>query len=222
METKFYKEYKITSKKFWENFWEYYKIHLLILAMIVFLVVIGVKSCVGKVETDIKVTYLGKDAALSPTKLEMHLEKWADDMDGDGEVKVEILNNSTGGKENVETTVMMLNMLDADFMSADPFIFITDDEFIGRFLALSAFQPIGDIAVELGIPEEETKRDNLTHEIVAIDITERPISKEIGIPPESKMYIGVKVMQKNKADDEDYINKHNQAVKMLKQMIEFE
>ena len=55
-----------------------------------------------------------------------------------------------------------------------------------------------------------------------IDITERPISKEIGIPPESKMYIGVKVMQKNKADDEDYINKHNQAVKMLKQMIEFE
>ena len=48
MEKKFYEEYKWTQLKFWQNFRDYYKLHIFIVALAVAMLVIGVRNTKGR------------------------------------------------------------------------------------------------------------------------------------------------------------------------------
>lgn len=221
MEKKFYKEYKITQWKFWQNFWEYYKVHMLFAAMIIFMVVIGVRSCANRVDNDLSITYFGENAMLTPAKLEMHLEKWSEDIDGDGQVTINILNQPFGTGENAETITALLSRIDAELVAGDPFILMTDGQFINRFVNMHALQPLDEIIDGIEIPEEYVKRDADTNAIVAIDLTELPVGDVVGITSGTKIYMGMKVLPYSKMDDENYMALHNQVVKIIRNMLEY-
>lgn len=219
MEKKFYKEYKITQWKFWQNFWEYYKVHMLFAVMITAMVAVGVKSCVNRVDNDLTVTYFGENAMLTPAKFETYLDEWSEDIDGDGQVTVEISNNPFGKGENAETTTAFLQKIDADLIAGDPFILMTDEVFINRFVNMRSLQPLDEILEGIDIPEEYVKRDAESNAIVAIDITGLPAGDIVGIMPGTKMYMGMKVLPYSKMDNENYMALHNQVVKIIRNML---
>lgn len=221
MEKKFYEEYKWTQLKFWQNFWDYYKLHLFFVLLVVVMLVVGVRSCMNRVENDIKVTCLCGTEAIDPEKLGTAIEKMAKDLDDDGKVRVEIFNNSILATDTMDMAVTVLNRIDADFIAGDSFILIADREYIGRFVNMGALQPLDKIIDGLDISEEYVLRDKVTNEIVAIDISTMPAGVITGDLSGDKMYVSMKVMPDSKADDEKYLKMHNQVSDVVRKILEY-
>ncbi len=221
MEKKFYEEYKWTEVKFWQNFWDYYKLHIFIVVLAVAMLVVGVRSCLNRVEYDIKVTCICGTEAIDPQKLGTSVEKMTKDLDGDGKVRVEIFNNSILATDTMDMAVTVLNRIDADFIAGDSFILIADEEYIGRFVNMGALQPLEKIIDGLEIPEENVLRDTVTNEIVAVDISKMPASEITGDFSGGKMYLSMKVLPDSKADNEKYLKMHNQVSEVIRKILEY-
>lgn len=221
MEKKFYEEYKWTEAKFWQNFWEYYKLHILIVLLVVGITTVGVRSCLNHVEPDLRITTLCGSEAIDPELLKESVEKLAEDLDGDGEVRVEIFHNSLLESDSVDMAVTVLNRIDADFIAGDAFILMADTEFIGRFAKMGALQPLEKIIQGIDIPEEDILRDPVTNEIVAIDISKMPVNRITGDLSGNEMYISMKVMPESKEDNEKYLKMHNHVCGVIRKMLEY-
>lgn len=222
MEKKFYEEYKWTQWKFWQNFWEYYRIHMLIIIIVALTAFIGIRSCMNRVEQDLSVIYIGEKVMLSPAKLEVFFDGKVSDMDGDGQVVVNIENNPVDMDENADTVTVMLTRIDAEILGGDPFILMTDGDFVERFVKMSGLQSLEKITSELKIPEEYIKRDPVSGEATAVNITKLPIGKIAGIYSSEEMYVGVKIMPYSKANKEKYVKRHNQAMEIVRSMLAYD
>ena len=219
MERKFYKTYKITQLKFWQNFWDYYKVHMLFAVMIIAVVAVGVKSCANRVDNDMTVIYFGEKAMMMPAKLEMYIEEWSEDIDGDGQITVEISNNPFGAGESPETITAFLQKLDADLIAGDPFILMTDGVFIDRFVNMHSLASLDEMLEGIDIPEEYVKRDADTNKVVAIDITDLPAGEIAGVSSGTRMFMGMKVLPYREMDNENYMALHNQVVKIIRNLL---
>ncbi|MBR5586446.1 MAG: hypothetical protein IKW02_00625 [Clostridia bacterium] len=222
MEKKFYEEYKWTEWKFWQNFWEYYRIHMLVIVVIAFMAFIGIKSCMNRVEQDLSVIYIGEKVMLSPAKLEVFFDGKVADMDGDGQVLINIENNPVDMDENADTVTVMLTRIDAEIMGGDPFILMTDGDFVDRFVKMSGLQSLEEIISDLNIPEEYIKRDPVSGEATAVNITNLPIGKIAGVYSGEEIYVGVKIMPFSKANKEKYVQRHNQAMEIVRSMLAYD
>lgn len=221
MEQKFYKTYKITQLKFWQNFWDYYKLHVFLVLLVAGMLVVGVRSCINRVENDLNITCLCGSEAISPETLEESVKGWAKDLDGDGEVTIEVFNTSILETDTVDMAVTVLNRIDAELIAGDPFILIADDEYIGRFVKMGALQPLEEITDGIDLSEENVLRDPVTNEIVAVDISTMPANEITGNLAGGKMYISMKVMPENKEDNEKYLGMHKQSLEILRKMLEY-
>lgn len=222
MEQKFYKKYKITSLKFWQNYWEYYKLHTIAVLFVVILTAVGVRSCMNKVDIDLNVMYVGEYLMPMPEKLEAMLKESVKDVDGDGKVTINISNDAYSGGKDVEAGVAIFNKIDAELMAGDPFILMTDEVYIGRFENTSALQPIEDIIEGKDIPEENIKRDSKTGAAIAVDVSNMPIGMEVGALTGKKIYVGIKVLPKDKMDNEKYVELFEESKNALGKMLEYE
>ena len=221
MEQKFYKVYKITQWRFWQNFWDYYKIHLLLVFLCATLLIVGVRSCMNRIEPDLYITYIGEMELFSAEKTEELLKDKIKDLDDDGENVITISMNAIDEDEMLDETVMILNRIDADLIAGDPFILAADDEFVHRFVNMSALQPITEISKEFNVAEENVLRDPKSNEIVAIDISTMPVSEYIGGINREKIYVGMKVLPYSKMDSDKYMMRHNQTLDAIRAMLEY-
>ena len=222
MQKKFYEEYKWTEWKFWANFWDYYKYHVFAILLTMLMAFIGIRSCMNRIDYDFTAIYLGEKVMLSPAKLEVFLQDMVSDIDGDGQVMINIENNPVDMDENAETVTVMLTRIDAEIMAGNPFLLMTDTEFVDRFVNMSGLQSLEETVKELDIPEEYFKRDPVSKEVTAVNITNLPISKIVGVYSDEEMYLSVKIMPYSKEDDEDYVKRHNQAMNAVRKMLEYD
>lgn len=82
-----------TVKSVLANFWFYHKWHLLVGFMVVCMLFVGVNSCIHRQSVDMYVLYMitGSYTTKSNEELALKLEKYVDDIDGDGEKRVQII-----------------------------------------------------------------------------------------------------------------------------------
>ncbi len=75
------------------DFWFYHKWHLLVGILILFMAVMGVHSCFNKDNVDVYVLYMitGSYSENSNAALARKLEKYIDDVNGDGEKRVQVI-----------------------------------------------------------------------------------------------------------------------------------
>ena len=83
---------KEDRKKKWENFWYYYKYHVLIGAFALFCIITFVKDMLGKTSYDYEIGFLGDYSLIEEDRIK--LEKWftenGKDLNKDGEIHVQI------------------------------------------------------------------------------------------------------------------------------------
>ena len=90
---------KYTSQQpqsFWsklENFWFYHKWHLLSVLLIICIFVVAIGSCMKKESIDMYVLYMvnGAYSTKANEELALKLEQYVDDIDGDGQKRVQII-----------------------------------------------------------------------------------------------------------------------------------
>ena len=83
----------ITFLKKVENFWFYHKLKLLSGLLILCILIVGVHSCINKKSIDMYVLYMvnGAYSTQANEELALKLEQYVDDLDGDGEKRVQII-----------------------------------------------------------------------------------------------------------------------------------
>ena len=54
-------------------------------------------------------------------------------VDGDGKVTVNVSNEAYSDGKDLQTGVVIFNKIDAELMSGDPFVLMTDEVYIERF-----------------------------------------------------------------------------------------
>ena len=82
-----------TRKKI-DNFWYYYKIHVLVVVFILFVAGVFIKDIVTKVDYDYSVAFVTEKMMTDEeiSSIQSVLEKEAEDLNGDGEIHVEVQN----------------------------------------------------------------------------------------------------------------------------------
>lgn len=82
-----------TRKKI-DNFWYYYKIHVLVVVFILFVAGVFIKDIVTKVDYDYSVAFVTEKMMTDEeiSSIQNVLEKEAEDLNGDGEIHVEVQN----------------------------------------------------------------------------------------------------------------------------------
>ena len=90
-------EYKpVTAKEKLENFWFHYKWHTVAILLALVFLCISITQCTGRTNYDMEIVYFAykpiQDARLE--KITEYFENVAEDINGDGEVQVQIINCS--------------------------------------------------------------------------------------------------------------------------------
>ncbi len=145
-----------TFKEKKENFWYQYKIHIIAIVFLVSIITICVAQCSSRPHYDMKMVYFTYTPVLDEqlNLVEDYFEEYATDMNGDGEVLVNVINcsfsNSNSNTQYKNSILMkMQSMIVAEY---DTMLYITDEESIKYFDGLSSdvdmfedkAQPLGE------------------------------------------------------------------------------
>lgn len=119
---KLYKAYKWA-----ENQWYHNKPAILCTAFFAFVIIFGLAQCLSKIQPDYKILlctdqYLSSDVR---SAMEVYFEQFAEDLNGDGEKVVHIM-NCTSGADNDEYTANMTTLL-SELQMGEAVLIIADD-----------------------------------------------------------------------------------------------
>lgn len=81
--------------KWFHNYWYYYKFHFIAALVLLFVVIVSVRSCVTSTDVDLVVYYISGTPLLydeDQINLTERFSQYTPDFDGDGQVRVEIVN----------------------------------------------------------------------------------------------------------------------------------
>lgn len=142
-----------TPKERAANFWFQYKWHTIIIAFITVVLAVLIAQCASRVEPDFSIVYFSYkpvvDDQLKPVT--EYFEKLTTDLNGDGEVNVQVLNCSFLNNGSSQYKNAILTKLQAVLVSDQKaLLFITDKDSIGYFSNLG-----NDLFEEEPIPLSE-------------------------------------------------------------------
>ena len=86
----------LTFKEKLQNFWFYYKVHTISIICAVLILVVGVSQCSSKTNWDMRVVYFSYSPVLDEQikPIGTYLKKISKDLNGDGEVNIQMINCS--------------------------------------------------------------------------------------------------------------------------------
>ncbi len=115
-----------------ENFWFYHKWHILVLLLILCMLFVGIHSCANKDSIDMYVLYMINGAYSTETNQELakKLENYVQDIDGDGEKRVQIITVSFSDvlERTDRTQESTLTRLTGQVASGPALFYIFDEE----------------------------------------------------------------------------------------------
>lgn len=119
-------------KSIWENFWYYYKYHVLAALFAALMIGMFIKDKISQIHYDYRVAVLTEQAMGEEvlTTLQESFEAVALDLEKDGKVQIEIMNYVTSKGEAMNPQLEMANQtkLIGDLEAGDSMIFLYSDE----------------------------------------------------------------------------------------------
>ena len=121
-----------TPKEKWDNFWFQYKWYVIAITAITVVVAVMVAQCATRTAYDYEVVLFSYTSVLDEQadKIADYIEKYAEDMNGDGEVNVQILNCSfTDSASNTQYRYTMMTKLQSTIAAdRNAMLYITDED----------------------------------------------------------------------------------------------
>lgn len=127
---------KEEKRKKWDNFWYYYKYHVLIAVFLLVVLVTFFRDMLTKVEYDLSVAVVGDAGMLQEEKdrLGQWFQERAEDLNGDGEVHVQILDYYIP-QGDADPQMLMANQtkLTVDMQEAQSMIYFFSEANLERY-----------------------------------------------------------------------------------------
>lgn len=193
--------FKIDQKK-WDNFWYYYKVHVIVGVFIGILILTTIKDCAQRVNPDVSWGYMGTD--LTAEAVENVEQAFADiiqDTNNDGKKKVFIF------------ALMDIQQITVMLASGDTQIFVFDQENFTNFAKGGAFQPLDELINTYQVdleqhPEVRLKALESDEEhVYGLPLEGNPLLQNLGLQPKGK-YLGIRI-PKNSGKPQETISYQN-------------
>ena len=130
-----------TPKEKAANFWFQYKWHTIAIAFITVVLAVLIAQCASRVEPDFSIVYFSYTPIMDDQLKHVteYFEKFASDLNGDGEVNVQVVNCSFSNNGTNQYKSTILTKLQAILVSDQKaLLFITDKDSIGYFSNLDS------------------------------------------------------------------------------------
>ena len=133
------------AKKKWENFWYYYKYHVLAGVFVLVCILVFAKDMMAKIDYDYCVSLVGNYAV--PEEDKAALQKWfeerAEDLNEDGEIHVQIADYFLPGENDAGFDPQMYaasqTKLTVDLQEGTSMIYFLSEDNYQKFLEMDAF-----------------------------------------------------------------------------------
>ncbi|MDD6283801.1 MAG: hypothetical protein PUB05_00325 [Firmicutes bacterium] len=133
---------KLPLKEKIANIWYYYKLHIFIGSIIALALIIGCTQCAMRVEPDYKIVLsLSKQAPDTVIDaMSDYFEQFGEDINGDGQVKVDIVDACVGYTQDAQAA--QSTKLMAEMQYGQTMLFITDDSYYDRLMKFEVFESV--------------------------------------------------------------------------------
>lgn len=133
------------SKKKWDNFWYYYKYHVLAGIFVLVCIIVFAKDMLSKIEYDYCVSLVGDYAVPEEDKTDLQnwFEEHAEDLNGDGEIHVQVADYfiPEEGQSGYDPQILAASQtkLTVDLQEGTSMIYFLSDSNYERYKEMEAF-----------------------------------------------------------------------------------
>lgn len=214
---------KEDRKKKLENFWYYYKWHVIVGIVAVIVAATSIYDAVTKTEPDLTIdciidsgidyTYSGAMAA----KLEK--SGVVADNNGDGHKSVNVQYYQTGrDTSNLSADGSMTEAVQLRMGVGESAVIVTEPYILDLYGKFDIFYDMTAIADEMNISEQNRYKSADGTKVIAIDLKESKFLKDLGISADD-CYICIRVIYEDQKDDQEKINQFENAQLVAKYML---
>ena len=198
---------KLFSKKWFENYWFYYKHHTWAGIFVLFLLVYTLVECMNAVAIDSTVTYMGGtffDQEIT-AEFEEAMSEVIDDTDGDGVKKVMFSSLLLTNELKSEQDMAMQQKAQIEVAAGETYLYIMDEEIFNQYCEQELFE---DLAEYIDVSEGT----------FGVSVDELPELKSLGFSDNTKAYVGIRVMMRGDEGKAKKIIMRDNAIKILKNL----
>lgn len=146
-------------KKKWENYWYHYKWHTWAAVFIVLVLIVCIKSMVDKPRYDYEIMLINSKGVMDDavTAMEEELAKYGEDLNGDGEVTVGVVQNTFNPSDPAGSQINMVSQtkIMAMLQTGETMVFITDDASYDTYQAQNIFTRLDGQKADENTSKEE-------------------------------------------------------------------
>lgn len=213
---------KEERRKKLENFWYYYKWHVIIGIVALFLIGYSVYDAVTKIEPDITVDCI-MDTGMNyeiTDKLTLDLKNngGVNDNNGDGRIEVHMGHYQTGKDPSSATSQgSMTEVVQLRMAVGDCSLILTEPHILNLYAEQELFEDLTAIADEMNIPEDRRYMSEFG-KVIAINIDNSEfLAKNDVITREC--YAAIRVLNNDQLDNKEKIKQNENAKSIIKYII---
>lgn len=210
----------MAEKSFWgekkdlewvSNFFFYYGKFIIGFLVLVVVVVVGCISCINKVEYDCELYYMSDKHFMSTVfdNVENALTDVIDDIDGKHGPVVAFQDYTVVSKEDASTDIdlAITSKIHMEIVAGSGYVYIMNEDWY-KFCYESEL--LEDISQYTGDDEP----------VYCFEVTDNKFLNDLGVKDNGKLYIALRSLNYDRLEDQDEINKHNNAKKVIKYIID--
>lgn len=210
----------MAEKSFWgekkdlewvSNFFFYYGKFIIGFLVLVVVVVVGCISCINKVEYDCELYYMSDKHFMSTVfdNVENALTDVIDDIDGKHGPVVAFQDYTVVSKEDASTDIdlVITSKIHMEIVAGSGYVYIMNEDWY-KFCYESEL--LEDISQYTGDDEP----------VYCFEVTDNKFLNDLGVKDNGKLYIALRSLNYDRLEDQDEINKHNNAKKVIKYIID--
>lgn len=199
------------DKEWFFNFFYYYGKYIIVALVLIAIIICAAVSCNRKTVYDCEIYYMSDTHFESKVfdNVEKALEDVVDDADGKQGVQVAFSDFTvvpdSGATSDID--LYMTAKVQAEIAEGDGYLYVMNEEW-------------KDFCESSGLMEDISKYTGEESPFYSFEITDNKFLNELGVKDDQKLYVGIRMLNNNRLDDKIEINKHNNAIKVLKYIIE--
>ena len=214
---------KTNAKAKWENFWYYYKWHVIIGIFVFIVAATTIYDAVTRVDPDISIDCILDHGITAQSAYEMEyiLTEKAPiaDNNGDGKIKLSVSHCETGrSQSSISAGGSVVEVVQLKMAVGESSIIITEPNIVDLYESFEIYHDLTDIANEMNIPQDRRYMSYDGTKVIAISMEGTSLMSELGLDGKD-CYLFVRVIYNDHKADQTKINQFENAKDLAKYML---
>ena len=199
------------DKEWISNFLFYYGKYIIAAILLIIIIVWATVSCVQKIEYDCEIYYMSDSHFESKVydNVENALKDVVADANGRQGVQI-VFSDYTVVPENAVSSdidLVMTSKIHAEIAAGHGYLYIMNEQW-------------NEYCVNSGLMEDISAYTGEPGPVYSYEVTDNAFLNELGVKNKGKLYAAVRMLNNDRLNNKLEINRHNNAIKVLKYIIE--